>query len=113
MNVCICIGQTNMVKGFKKGGKFRPFRRKGKSGKEKSLELQKQEFNEVDIARGDGVDFAFKKGRLRGSKTQALANVEETIETQEQAGVPTELTKINRKILLNEVKREFGVSALE
>ena len=102
-----------MVKGFKKGGKFRPFRRGGKSGKEKSLEKQKKDFDDVDIARAEGVDFAFQKGRLRGNKKQALANIEETVQTQEQAGVPIELVKINRKILLNEVKREFGVSALE
>lgn len=99
-----------MVRGFKRDGKFRPFgRRKGKSSKEKSLEIQREEFNPVDVARADGVDFAFQKGRLRGNKKQALDNVEETILTQEQAGVPIALAKINRKILLNQVKREFGV----
>lgn len=100
---------SKLVRGFKKGGRFRPFGRKGKSSKEKSLEIQRQEFDPVDIARADGVDFAFQKGRLRGNKKQALDNVEETIQTQEQAGVPLGLAKINRKILLNQVKREFGV----
>jgi len=102
-----------MVRGFKRDGKFRPFRRgKGKSSKEKSLEIQREEFNPVDVARADGVDFAFQKGRLRGNKKQALDNVEETILTQEQAGVPIALAKINRKILLNQVKREFGVGGV-
>ena len=101
---------SKLVRGFKRDGRFRPFRRgRGKSSKEKSLEMQRQEFDPVDVARADGVDFAFQKGRLRGNKKQALDNVEETIQTQEQAGVPLGLAKINRKILLNQVKREFGV----
>jgi len=102
-----------MVIGFKKGGKFRPFRRKGKSGKEKSLEMQRKDFDPVIVAKADGINFALQKGRLRGSKSNALANVEETFQTQLQGGVPVELAKIERKIALNEVKREFGLGGIQ
>jgi len=115
MNDCICIEQTDMVRGFKDGkGRFRLLgRKKGKSGKEKSLEIQRSEFSPVDVATARGVDFALMKGRLRGSKKDALTNVELTFETQIQAGVPVELAKVERKIALNEVKREFGVSGID
>lgn len=99
-----------MVRGFTKGGKFRPFGRRKKSSKEKSLEMQRNEFDPLLVERAKGINFALQKGRLRGSKSSALTNVEDTFNTQLQAGVPMQLAKIERKIALNEVKREFGVS---
>ncbi len=103
-----------MVKGFKKGGKFRPFG-KGRGGKTvaESLEQQKQKFPDLILARSSGVGFASKKGRFRGSKAIALQSVEEAFQTRLQAGIPLELAKIERKEELNEVKREFGASGID
>lgn len=103
-----------MVKGFKKGGKFRPFG-KGKGGKTvaQSLEEQKRKFPDLILARSSGVGFALKKGRFRGSKNLAVQSVEEAFETRIQAGIPEELAKIERKEELNEVKREFGTGGID
>lgn len=102
-----------MVRGFKKGGKFRPFgRKKGKTVAE-SLEERKQKFPDLIIARSKGIDFAIRRGRFRGSKKQALENVEDSFNTKVQAGVPEELAKIERKEDLNEVKREFGSEGID
>jgi len=99
-----------LVRGFKKGGKFRPFRR---NKSEKSLEKQRDNFDPLLVERSKGINFALQKGRLRGSKANAISNVEETFQTQLQGGIPIELAKIERKIALNEVKREFGAGGIE
>lgn len=103
-----------MVLGFKKGGKFRPFKNRGK-GKTvaESLEQQKNKFSDTILARSDGIGFALKKGRFRGSKKIAVDSVEVAFDTRLQGGIPEELAKIERKEELNEVKREFGSGGLD
>jgi len=105
-----CTGQINMVKGFKDGkGRFRLLRgKKGKSAKQKSLEMQENEFDPLIVSRSKGIEFALRKGRFRGSENVAKNSVEDSFNTKLQAGIPLELAKIQRKQGLNEVKREFG-----
>jgi len=103
-----------MVKGFKDGGKFRPFgRKKGGKTVAESLEERKRKFPDLILARSSGIGFALKKGRLRGSKQSAVQSVDEAFDTRLQAGIPEELAKIERKEELNEVKREFGAGGIE
>jgi len=102
-----------MVRGFTKGGKFRPFRRKGGKTVAQSLEERKDKFPVLILARSRGIDFALKRGRFRGSKKLALESVEDSFQTKLQAGIPEELAKIERKEDLNEVKREFGASGID
>lgn len=105
---------VDVVKGFKRGGKFRPFGR-GKGGKTvaQSLEERKGKFSDLILARSSGIGFALKKGRFRGSKQIAVESVDEAFETRLQGGIPEELAKIERKEELNEVKREFGAGGIE
>ncbi len=99
-----------MVRGFKDGkGRFRLLRgKKGKSAKQKSLEMQENEFDPLIVSRSKGIEFALRKGRFRGSENVAKNSVEDSFNTKLQAGIPLELAKIQRKQGLNEVKREFG-----
>lgn len=102
-----------MVRGFTKGGKFRPFKKKGGKTVAESLDEQKRKFPDLILARSNGIGFALKKGRFRGSKQIAVDSVESAFETRLQAGIPEGLAKIERKEDLNEVKREFGASGID